>query len=157
MTTEILCSSCRLLHKRSIQECPIDKFQRTIAVIDACAATGEHLRGKVIAIKLKTIYRWLSARLQQFNIWTNHGLVCSWWRHQVETFSALLAICAENSPVPGEFPTQRPVTRSFDVYFDLRPNKRLSKQSWGWWFETLSPQLWRHRNVMHIHYSALMA
>ena len=37
---------------------------------------------------------------------------------------------------PGEFHTQRPVTRSFDVYFDLRPNKRLSKQSWGWWFET---------------------
>ena len=65
----------------------------------------------------------------------------------METFSALLAICAGNSPVPGEFPTQRPVTRSFDVYFDLRPNKRLSKQSWGWWFETLSPPLWRHRNV----------
>ena len=47
----------------------------------------------------------------------------SWWRHQMKTFSALLAICAGNSPVPGEFPTQRPVTRSFDVYFDLRPNK----------------------------------
>ena len=45
----------------------------------------------------------------------------------METFSALLAICAGNSPVPDEFPTQRPVTRSFDVYFDLRPNKRLSK------------------------------
>ena len=44
----------------------------------------------------------------------------------METFSALLAICAGNSPVPGEFPTQRPVTRSFDVYFDLRPDKRLS-------------------------------
>ena len=70
----------------------------------------------------------------------------AWWRHQMETFSALLAICAGNSPVPGEFPTQRPVTRSFDVYFDLRPNKRLSKQSWGWWFETLSCSLWRHRN-----------
>ena len=40
----------------------------------------------------------------------------------METFSALLAICAGNSPVPDEFPTQRPVTRSFDVYFDLRPN-----------------------------------
>ena len=53
----------------------------------------------------------------------------AWWRHQMETFSALLAICAGNSPVPGEFPTQRPVTRIFDVYFDLRPNKRLSKQS----------------------------
>ena len=72
--------------------------------------------------------------------------VFSWWRHQMETFSALLAICAGNSPVPGEFPTQRPVTRSFDVYFDLRPNKWLSKQSWGWWFETLSCSLWRHRN-----------
>ena len=70
----------------------------------------------------------------------------TWWRHQMETFSALLAICAGNSPVPGEFPTQRPVTRSFDVYFDLRSNKRLSKQPWGWWFETLSCSLWRHRN-----------
>ena len=65
----------------------------------------------------------------------------------METFSALLAICAGNSPVPGEFPTQRPVTRSFDVYFDLRPNKRLSKRSWGWWFETQSRPLWRHRNA----------
>ena len=67
----------------------------------------------------------------------------------METFSALLAICAMNSPVPGEFPAQRPVTRSFDDYFDLRPNKRLSKQSLGWWFETLSPLLWRHRNVYY--------
>ena len=47
---------------------------------------------------------------------------------------------------PGEFPTQRPVTRSFDVFFDLRPNKRLSKQWRGWWFETLSRPFWRHRN-----------
>ena len=52
-----------------------------------------------------------------------------WWRHQMETFSALLAICAGNSPVPGEFPAQRPVTRSFDIFFDVRLNKRLSKQS----------------------------
>ena len=63
----------------------------------------------------------------------------SQWRcHQMETFSAILVICAGNSPVPGEFPAQRPVTRSFDVCFDLRLNKRLSKQLWGWWFETLS-------------------
>ena len=47
--------------------------------------------------------------------------VCGlWWRHQMETFSALLAICAGNSPVPDEFPTQRPVTRSFDVFLDLK-------------------------------------
>ena len=64
----------------------------------------------------------------------------------METFSALLAICAVNSPVPGEFPAQRPVTQSFDIFFDLRLNNRLSKQSWGLWFETLSRPLWRHRN-----------
>ena len=75
-------------------------------------------------------------------------LADSWWRHQMETFSALLAICAENSPVPGEFPAQRPVTRSFDDFFDLRLNKRLSKQSWVWWSETLSRPLWRHCNVL---------
>ena len=60
--------------------------------------------------------------------------------------SALLALCAGNSPVPGEFTAQRPVTRSFDVSFDLRLNKRLNKQSWGWWFETLPSPLWRHCN-----------
>ena len=70
----------------------------------------------------------------------------AWWRHQMETFSALLTICAGNSPVPDEFPTQRPVTRSFDVHFDLRPNKRLSKQSCDWWFETQSHPLWHHLN-----------
>ena len=72
---------------------------------------------------------------------------CSWWRRQMETFSALLAICAGNPPVPGEFPTQRPVTRCFDVFFDLRLNKRLSKQPRGWWFETQSWSLWRHCSV----------
>ena len=42
-----------------------------------------------------------------------------------------------NSPVPSEFPPQRPLTRRFNVFFDLRLNKWLSKQLWGWWFETL--------------------
>ena len=62
----------------------------------------------------------------------------------METFSALLALCADNSTVTGEFSSQRPMTRSFDVFFDLCLNKRLSKQSWGWWFETPSRPLWRH-------------
>ena len=73
----------------------------------------------------------------------------TWWRHQMETFSALLAICAGNSPATGEFPTQRPVTRSFDVFFDLSFNKRLSKQLRDWWFETLSHPLWRHCDDFH--------
>ena len=73
-----------------------------------------------------------------------------WWRHQNGNIFRVMAICAGNSPVPGEFPTQRPVTRSFDVFFDLRPNKRLSKQSWGWWFETPSRSLWRHSDNFHV-------
>ena len=53
----------------------------------------------------------------------------SWCRFQMEIFSALLALCARKSSVSGELPKQRPVTRSFDVFFNLRLNKRLSKQS----------------------------
>ena len=74
--------------------------------------------------------------------------ISTWWRQQMETFSALLALCARNSPVTGEFPPQRPVTRSFDVFFHLCLNKRLSKQSWRWWFQTPSRPLWRHCNEM---------
>ena len=69
-----------------------------------------------------------------------------WWRHQMETFSALLVRCAGNSPVTGEFPSQRPVTWSFDVFFDLHPNKRLNKPSRRLWFEMPSHSLWRHCN-----------
>ena len=48
----------------------------------------------------------------------------------METFSALLALWAGNSPVPGEFPVQRPVARSFDVFLDLPLNKRLRLVIW---------------------------
>ena len=64
--------------------------------------------------------------------------------HQIEIFSALLAICVGNSPVTGEFPTQRPVMQSFDVYFDLCLNKRWSRQLEGRWVETPSRPLWHH-------------
>ena len=57
--------------------------------------------------------------------------------------------------------TQRSVTWSFDVFFDLRLNKWLSKQSWGWWYETPLPVLWRHCNeaqywLLHIFYRVFM-
>ena len=61
----------------------------------------------------------------------------SWWRHQMETFSALLDLCAGNSPVTGEFPAQMPVTRSFDIFFDLRIN--------GWVNNREADDLRRHR------------
>ena len=86
---------------------------------------------------VKGTYRWMSPEVN-----------FTWWRHQMETFIALLALWAGNSPVTGEFPTQRPATRSFDVFFHLRLNKRLSKQSRGWWFETPSFPLWLQRNVV---------
>ena len=70
----------------------------------------------------------------------------SWWCHQMETFFVLLAICAGNSLVTDEFPAQRPVTWSFDVFFDQRLNNWLSKQSCGWWFETPSCPLLHHCN-----------
>ena len=81
--------------------------------------------------------------------WMRHN----WWRlsswhHRMETLSALLDLYARNSPVIGEFLSQKPVTRSFDV--DLCLNKWLSKQSWGWWFETPSRPLWRHCNFVWV-------
>ena len=71
----------------------------------------------------------------------------SWWRHKMKTFSASLALCEGNSPVTVEFPSQRPVMRSFDVFFYLRLSKRLTKHSRRRWFETPSRSLWRHFNV----------
>ena len=65
----------------------------------------------------------------------------------MEAISALLDLCVGNSPVTGEFPSQRPVMWNFAVFFDLRQNKRLSKQSRRWWFETPWRSLWRQCNV----------
>ena len=66
------------------------------------------------------------------------------WRHQMETFSALLALCEGNPLVTAWFLLQRPVTQSFDICFDLPLNNQLSKQSRCRWFETPSRSLWRH-------------
>ena len=69
----------------------------------------------------------------------------SWWRHQMETFSTILAFCAGNSPVTGAFP----VTSDAELWCFLRyaPQYTVEKQWWGWWFETPSRPLWRHCNV----------
>ena len=68
----------------------------------------------------------------------------SWWRHLIKTFPVLLALRTGNSPVTDEFPSQRPVTQSFEVFFNLRLNKRLCKQSRRWWFQTSWRSLSRH-------------
>ena len=71
----------------------------------------------------------------------------SWWRHQREPYSTLLAFCKGNLLVTSGFPSQRPVVQSFDVFFDLHLNKWLSKQSRRWWFEVPSCSLWHHYNI----------
>ena len=89
----------------------------------------------------------ISSRTQCVRVWLLYLLnicIMSWWRHQMETFSALLALCVEVLPVAGDFPAQRPVTRSFDVFFDLRLNICFSKKPGGRWLETISSPLWRH-------------
>ena len=68
------------------------------------------------------------------------------WRHRMETYSALLAICAGNSPVTGEFPAQRPVTRSFDFSFDLLPKNGWVNNPEAGDLRKKSRPLWRHGN-----------
>ena len=83
--------------------------------------------------------------LAQINMFF-HVIVTAWWCHQIETFSALLALCAGNSPVTGEFPSQRPVTLTFNIFFGLHLNKLLSKRLRRQWFEMPLCLLWRHCN-----------
>ena len=68
--------------------------------------------------------------------------VDTWWRHQMETFSASLALCAGSSPVTRWIPPTK--ASDFDVFLNLRLYKRLSKQSRGYWFETPWRSLWRY-------------
>ena len=133
-------------------------FGNRVYALDLAAFSHYWFRERLIACLAPS--RWLNQHWLIF-IWQHnrrkwilsiHTVSCratkyTWWCYQMETFSALLAICAGNSPVTGEFPAQRPVTRSFDAFFDLHPNKRFSKESWGWWFETPSRPLWRHSNA----------
>ena len=93
-----------------------------------------------VLLPISAYYRWISGRFG--------GVV-------IMTTSSHGNIFRVTGPLRGEFTghrwiprTQRPVTRSFDVFFDLCLNKRLSKHSWDWWFETPSRPLWRHYNSL---------
>ena len=108
--------------------------------------TTKNFTANVVYIKHTDVCVWLEIGGRKYN---GEHVVATWWRHQIDTFSALRALGVVNSPVTGEFPAQRPVTRSFDVFFDLDLNKQLSKQSRCWWFEMPSCPLWRHCNDIH--------
>ena len=91
------------------------------------------------------------SHLSIYNLTKSNTKCYPWWSHEMETFSTILALCEWNPPVTGAFPSQSPVTWSFDVLFDLRLNKRFSKQSRHWWFEMPSCSLWCHCNDIYIY------
>ena len=109
---------------------------------------------KIICLNFTEVwYKWVYRRLRDDKPWINSN---PWWRHQMDIISAILALCEGYPPVTGGFPSQRPVTRSFDVFFELRlKKKRLTKQSRRRWFETPTHSSWRHYNVsVQIHVCA---
>ena len=110
---------------------------------------GGHFTAASMCNENYTYSNFLDAMIWKLFDWWHRLFMSLWWRHQMETFSALLAICAGNSPVSGEFPAQRPETRSCDVFFDLPLDGRLSKHSWGWWLEPPSCPFWRQGNDPH--------
>ena len=90
------------------------------------------------------------------------GEICGVYRKCMMTSSngnifRVTGLCAGNSPVPVNSPHKGQWRGAFDVFFDLRLNKRLSKQTWGWWFETLSSSLWRQcfEKIYHVKWIAL--
>ena len=90
-----------------------------------------------------------------WGMWNNVYIPCTMvaWSNE-NIFCVTGHFCREFT---GEFPTQRPVTRSFDVFVDLHLNKRLSKQSCGWGIETPSRPLWRHSNESILDERSLLA
>ena len=130
-----------LVHETMV--CAVVWITMLLWVCDMANCFGEHFMSWWLCLKCDPLTLTYNKVPCQVHYWR---LAPIWWRHEMETFSALLAICAGNSPVTGEFPAERPVTRTFDVFFDLHLNKRLSKQWWGWWFEMPPRSLWRHCN-----------
>ena len=100
---------------------------------------------------------WLGVDRQQAITWTNidqdSGVI--WLHVDVITWKHFPRYWPFMREFTGHrwIPAQRPVTRGFDVFFDLRLNKRLNKQSWDWWFETQLRPLWRHctDNAPNVH------
>ena len=112
----------------------VDKFDEYHAVALKVKSKSKNLHVKITAI-LQTAFSSSFSKIK-------HDDVIK-WKH----FPRFWPFVREFTG-PRWIATQRPMTRSFDVFFDLRLYKRLSKQWWGWWFDTLSRPLWRHRNEL---------
>ena len=153
-------SNCHTSLRRCQLTVVVSRISGKSNVCSTVRLTKKH-QIRVNVLLVRAIHRW--------PVDSNTENVSIRWRHDVSICSILNAFsCSFKNSLTtwmgpicqceyyalwnwwiGEFPAKKPVTRSSDVFFDLRLNKRLSNQSWGWWFETLSPPLWRHRSVTY--------
>ena len=126
---------CHIFLSHNIQKIYRDTKLNYKSIAESLPFYWQQWWWRIIGKHCMTIYTVTLKTTTAVSIAQNNSWI-SWWRHQMEICFVLLAFCAGNLPVPGEFRSQRPVTRSFDVFFDLCLNKQASKQSWGWWSET---------------------
>ena len=117
----------------------ISHVQQTLCIYKILCNKNESLKGPT---KIQVLMTLTVSENSEWNIeWNIYDAVIK-WKH----FQRYWPLCVGNSPVTGEFPSQRPVTRSFDVFSDVHLNKMLSQQLRHWWFEMPSCSLWRHCN-----------
>ena len=123
---------------------PLPKSYDCVAVYIAGRRTSLVVYGWQPPTKNQTCFTsWLNTFCSGFH-WMSKNIMMTSSNGKIFRVTGLL--CGEFTG-PGEFPSQRPVTRSFDVFFDMCLNKQVSKQSWDWWSETPSSSLWRQCNV----------
>ena len=142
MYTSLIRYRCKAI---SFYDAAFNIFTRFLNIA-ICYRWISMLFGQTLFKMVDEISQYIAILLNSNEDWWRGVNVSTWRPHQMETFSALLAFFEGNSPVTGEFHSRRPVTRSCDVFFDLRLNKRLSNPTRRWWLETPSRSLWRHCN-----------
>ena len=105
----------------------ISHFSKSPKCLSQAIQMNQTLINNPTNISLVTWHKYSQVYSLQLLISSHNDVI----KLKIWTFSELLALCAGNSPITGEFPAQRPVTRSFDAFVDLRLNKRLNKHSWA--------------------------
>ena len=133
------CDTCYMPHNTRYIRCPYMKsISVSVEFVTQPPLAMEQTRAMYLT---KSLY---GKRFQE----DPRGKRNTWRRHQMETFSALLALCYLE-----DFTDQRwiPLTKASDAelwfVFDLHLTKQLSKQSWSRWFRAPSGSLWRNCNV----------
>ena len=126
--------------------CHCNEGWREVPVLSTCLMPdGQPLTAAILALLVEVPD--LGSELHPLNMFVTFALLhCTRWRHQKEHFPRKWPFVRGVQWSPVDSPHMGPMTRRFDVFFDLRLNKRLSKQWRRRWFETPSPSLWRHCN-----------